>query len=166
MRPQVSSDSDQIAVLSFIATFKDAWNFNRIPKAIAVRCFQCCLEGHEEPLLVTLLKRSSIAVDSKRSEMFRIYEDMVSLLLQTYATDEVIAKAYNDVVNFLQSFATSKAMYSRMLWNKAFHCGTVFSDRLLEFVFIDEVPPGTRAQTRHLLSINPRSDYHTKARQA
>lgn len=41
-----------------------------------------------------------MAVDSKQSNMMRTYGDVVNLLLPTYATNEIIAKAYNAVVNF------------------------------------------------------------------
>lgn len=107
-----------------------------------------------------------MTVDSKRSEMLRTYGDVVNFLLQKYATDEVIAEAYNDVVNFRQSSATTKKTYSRMLWDKALRCGTVFSDRRLKSLSIDGLLPGTRAQTLHFLSLDPRSYYHKVVRQA
>lgn len=40
---------------------------------------------------------------------------MVIFLLQTYTTDEVTAKAYNEVVTLLQSFAMTEEIYFRML---------------------------------------------------
>lgn len=56
-----------------------------------------------------------MSVDSKQSKMLRSYGDVVNFLLPAYATDEVIAEAYNDVVIFRQSSAMAEAIYSRML---------------------------------------------------
>lgn len=100
VRPHVFSGTDQIAVLSFLAKLKDACNISRLSESIALWCFQCYVGGQRETLRLTKLSGSSTAVDSGRSGMFRAYEDILNFLLETDATDLIIAEAYNDVVQF------------------------------------------------------------------
>lgn len=57
-------------------------------------------QGRGESLLLTRLTKSSMAVDSRQSKMFRAFGDVVHFLLQTCAADEVIAISYNEVANF------------------------------------------------------------------
>lgn len=62
-------------------------------------------------LLLTRLTKKSMALDSYRSELLRKYGKLKNFLLRVYAADELIAEAYNDVVNFLQSSAVTKGTY-------------------------------------------------------
>lgn len=43
--------------------------------------------------------------------MLHTYLEVVNFLLQTYATNEMIAEAYNEFVMFLQNFAVTKQDY-------------------------------------------------------
>lgn len=100
-----------------------------------------------ESVLLTPLRESLMAVDSKRSEGLRTYGDAVNVLLRACATDEVIAKASNDVANLLQSFAMAKKTYCRKLWDKSLHCKTVLSNKRLKSLFIDMLLPRSRQKT-------------------
>lgn len=51
----------------------------------------------------TRLAGSSMALDSKRSEILRTYGDVMNSLPRSLAKDEVIAKAYNDVTSFAKA---------------------------------------------------------------
>lgn len=73
-----------------------------------------------------------MVIDSKRSEILRTCRDVVSFLLQTYATDDVMAKACNNVVNFRQSSAMTEETYFRMLGEKALRCGAVYTKQTAE----------------------------------
>lgn len=51
--------------------------------------------------MLTELEGSSMAVDSKQSNVLWTYGDVVTFLLRTYAMDDITAEAYSEVVNFL-----------------------------------------------------------------
>lgn len=78
-------------------------NLSRVLEFVAIERFQFYVKSQTESLLLIQLTVSSMAVDFKRSELLRTYGDVVSFPLRTYATDELIAKAYNDVAGFCQS---------------------------------------------------------------
>lgn len=123
------------------------------------------LKGRADSLLLAGLTESSAAVDSKRSETLRTHREVESCLFSPYDTHEVIAEAYKNFVDFRQCSAKTEGTCYQMLWNKALRCETVFSDRGLKSVFIDELVSETRARgIRHFFSLNPRSDYHRAAR--
>lgn len=177
MRPQVVSGGYPIAVLSFLAKLKGSSILNRVPRSIAVRCFQSYLKGQAESLVPIRLTESAMTVDSKQSEnnldcfestvidiMLRPYGDVVIFLLQTYVTDEVIARAYN-VVLYRQRSSVTDENYVRILWNKALRYRTGFSDRRLKSLFIDGLLQRTQAQTRQFPFFYTQSDHHTVARQ-
>lgn len=65
----------------------------------------------------------------------RTYGDVMNFLLRTYAMDEFITEAYNEIARSRQSFAMTQYIYFGMLWDKAFRCGTVFSDRRSKSLF-------------------------------
>lgn len=163
MRPHVVSGSDAIAVLSILAKFNDTCSPKRILESIAVQVFQFFVEKHAESLLLTRVTESSMVEHSKRCEMLRTYRDVVKFLLRTYETDGVVAKAYNDVVNFCQSSAMTEENFYRMNWDKALRCEIVLSNRRLRSLCIDGLLSGTRTQTRQFLVLNPRSDHRTVA---
>lgn len=97
-----------------------------------------------------------MAVDSKRSEMLQTYGVVVTFLPQTYTADKVIAEAYSDFASFRQSTVLTKKAYSRMLWDKALRCGTVFPDRPVNSLFNDGLLPGTRKRVCQLLTFRLR----------
>lgn len=157
----MSFGSDPTAVSSFIATFKNACNLNRVLELNAVWCLQSYVESQARSLLLIRLTGISMAVHFRLPERLRTHGNVVSSLLQTYATDEVIAKAYSDVVDFGQSSAITEKINSRMLWSKALRCQTVFSDRRLEPLFIEGLLHGTLAHTLQFFSFNFGSRYST-----
>lgn len=105
-----------------------------------------------------------MAVDSKRIETLRTYGDVMNFLLQTYATNQVIAEAYSDVLDFHQNSALTKETSSRISMNKNLRSGLISSDRRLQSLPIDRLLPRTRAQTRQFNSSNPVLGYYTVAR--
>lgn len=133
MRPCVFSGSDSIGTLSFSAKNKDARDHNGLLESIAVCCFQCYVKRQAELSLGSQLTGSAMAKDFKRSKMLLTYKNVVSFLLQTYATDEVIAQAYSDVFNFRPSSAMIEETCSWMLWDAALRCRTLLSNRRLKF---------------------------------
>lgn len=108
LRPHVFSGSDSIAILSFLAKFKDPCSPNRIAESIAVWCLQFYMEVQAEMHMLCRRTGSSVAVDYRRSRMLRTHRDVVNFLLRTYAPDEVIAEAFSDVFNFCKSSAMTE----------------------------------------------------------
>lgn len=91
---------------------------------------------------------------------------MVSVLLQTYATNEIVEKAHNDAVSFPQSFAETKDTYFQVLCDKPLRFKTMYSGRPWKSIIIDGVLPKALPKTDRFIFINLRVDYHTVARQA
>lgn len=89
-----------------------------------------------------------------------------NFLIPEHGTEEVIAKAYSDVVNFCQNLALTEDIYSRMLRNNTLRCGTQFFDRRLKSLFIDRLLPETRTHIRQCLFSSLRLEYPTVVQQA
>ena len=77
---------------------------------------------------------------------------MVHFLFRTDATDEVISEAVGDETSFRQSSNMTEDVCRNHLWDKALRCRTVFSDRWLKSLFIEGLPPASRAQVRSYLT--------------
>lgn len=87
-------------MLSVPAQLKEAFSFDRVSESIAIWCFQLYSEEQAKSLLRTRLTGSSMAVDSKHSEMLPPYVGMVGFLLRTYASDVITANGQSEVLNF------------------------------------------------------------------
>ena len=166
MRSHTFSGQDPIAVLGFLARLKMACDHNGITEGAALWCFQFYLTGQAHALLQSRLNRNTMAVDVERRELLRTYSQVVNFLLRTYATKEVISEAVGDVTSFRQSSNMTEEVYSNHLWDKAFSCGTVFSDRRSKSLFVEGLLPATCAQVRNYLATHPDVDYQSVARYA
>ena len=107
-----------------------------------------------------------MAVDLERRELLRTYQQVVNVLLRTYANDEVISETVSDVTSFRQSSSMTEEVYSNHLWDKAIRCGTEFSDQRLKSLFVEGLLPATCAQVRNYLATDPDVDYQSVARYA
>ena len=165
MKSHTFSGQDPITVLGFLARLNMACEHNGITEGAAVWCFQFYLTGKAHALLQSRLN-GNMAVDVERRELLRTYPQVVNFLLRTYATDEVISEAVGYVTSFCQSSNMTEEVYSNHLWDKALRCGTVFSDRRLKSLFVEELLPATCAQVRNYLATHPDVDYQSVARYA
>lgn len=84
---------------------------------------------------------------------------MVSFLSRTFATDETVAKARSDLITLRQSSYMTEQSQSNYLWDKAFWCGSVFSDKRLQSLFVKGLLPTTCAQVNNHLVAHPDMDY-------
>lgn len=105
MRNCIFSGRDLIAVLNFLAKFKDACNINKILEQAAMWCIQFYVAGQAEPFLLSHLTGNSVAIDARKYEMLHSYLEVVNFLLRRYATSEVIAEADNGAVVSRESFS-------------------------------------------------------------
>lgn len=80
---------------------------------------------------------------------------------RAYATDEVAAKAYSEVISFRQSFTFTEQTRFPMQWLKADRCQNLFPDRRLSSLFIDGRLPGTLAHHHQFPLVIHSSDYRT-----
>lgn len=158
--------SDPISVLGFLERFKTACNHNHVHEDAAIWLFQFFLEGQAQAMLQSRLVGSSMAIDAKHRELLTSYPQVVNFLIRNYATDEVIAEAYNEVINCKQAATMTELRYSQLLWDKALRCGTVFSDLRLKSLFADGVSEVIRAQVRNHLASHTSLDYHALVRYA
>lgn len=93
MRLHISRGSDTTAMLIFLRKLMEACNLSHFSESIAVWCFQLYAKEQVDSLLLTQRTGSSMAMDSKPSQLSRTNGDVVSFLIQTYGTDEVIVEA-------------------------------------------------------------------------
>ena len=166
MRSHTFSGQDPIAVLGFLARLKTACDHNGITEGAAVWCFQFYLTGQAHALLQSRLNGNTMAVDVKRRELLRTYPQVINFLLRTYATDEVTSEAVCDVTSSCQSSSMTEEVYSNHLWDMAFHCSTVLSDRRMKSQLVEGLLPATCAQVRNYLATHPDVDYQSVARYA
>ena len=166
MKDRTFSGDDPITVLGFLAHYKDACNLNDISEPVAYWMIQNFLEGRALALVQTRMSGLTMSVDSDRGEMLTTYPEVVNFLLQTYATDDVIAEAVTDVENLKQSTAMTEQEYSDELWKRALRCGTVFSGDRLKGYFVEGLLPALRGQVRHYAASHRRSTYEAILRYA
>ena len=103
MKTHTFGGQDPIAVLGFLVRFKMACDHNGVSEGAAVWCFQIYLTGQAHALFQSRLHGNTMAVDAEQRELLETYAEVVKFLLRTYATDEVISEAVNDVTSFRQS---------------------------------------------------------------
>ena len=139
--------SDQIAVLEFLASYKRACDLGVVTEGVAVWPIQFHLTGQAEGLI-----QSKLAVDEEGRELLTSYREVVNCLLEKYATDEIIAEAYADVINFRHGSAVQESAFDQSLWDKTARCGAVFSDRRRKQLFAEGFMDSIRSQVVHQLS--------------
>ena len=133
-------------------------------KSAAVWFFQLYFTGQAHALLQPSLYRITLAVDAEQRELLEPYAKVVNFLQRTYATDEVIFEAVGDVTSLSRSSSMTEDVYGNHLWDKSLRCGTIFSDRRLNSLFVEALLPATYAQVRNYLATHPSLDYKAVAR--
>lgn len=118
-------------------------------------CIQFYLTRPGRSIVQSWLELISMAVGADYSEMLKSYKEAVNYLLRTYATDDVIAKDYTEMIPYRQSSGTSKSDYSQRLREKALRFGSGVSDRRLRAMFVEKLLHTTRAQVRRYLATHP-----------
>ena len=156
MKGVTFSGDHPIAVLNFLSRFTAACNQNSVHEGAALWCFQFFMTGTAMAKVQTRIVGESRVADARGDEVLSSYPEVVNYLLRTYATNEVIAEAYAEVTNFLQSSRMSETEYGDRLWEKALRCGNVFSDSRLKLLFAEGLLPAIRTQMRHHLMTHPR----------
>ena len=166
MKYQTFSSQDPIALLGFLARLRIACDHNGITDGVAVWCFQLYLTGQAHALIQSRLIGNTMADDVERRELLRTYQQVVNVLLRTYATEEVISEATGGLNSFRQSSNMTEEVYSNHLWDKALCCSTVFSDWRSKSLFVEGLLSATCTQVRNYLATHPDVDCQSIARYA
>ena len=119
-------------------------------------CFQFFVNGTALAKVQTRTVGESGVADARRDEVLSPYLEVVNYVLRTYVTNEVIAEAYAEDTNWIQSSGMSEAECGDSRWRKALRCGNVFSDSRLKSLFAEGPLPAIRTQVRHHLTTHPR----------
>lgn len=155
-------DKDPIALFNFLAMFQTACDFNSIHEGATKWIFQMYTRGAAQD--VQEIRYAGCA--SHRDESLSIYAEVKHFLLRSYATDDNIADAHNEVVSYKHSQSQKETEYSNRLYKKALRCGRVFSQHRLKSEFVEGVPANIRQTTRQFKSNNASCDLTKLARHA
>ena len=147
---------DPITVLPFLAKFKEACDKNRINEGMAVYCFKKFLSGAPQHLVASRLVGESMATDAQQTDMLTSYSEVVNFLLHTYATEDAMLEAVQDVENCRQSSNMNEQAFADRLWELALRCGTVFSSARLKGYFLLGISPAIRSSVRYHATEHPR----------
>ena len=154
MRTRTFDGSKPITILTFLKEFQDSCNTNNVHEGAARWLVRKYLHGAAQTLFdstVTGRKNSSKRLDT--------YCDVVHFLLRTYARNEAIAKAHQDVASFRQdrSHATEEE-FAQALLLKANACGPVYPEKKLISYFVEGCGTQVRSSVRTHLAANPSVD--------
>lgn len=103
MKYQAFNGKDIISVINFLTEFRRACDSSRIHKFAAVRLFRESINGIVLAAIKAQLMLSSNAA-SRHEGTIKTYAEVQSSILRRYATDAVIVKADEKILNFIQSF--------------------------------------------------------------
>ena len=131
---------EPIEILSFLRTFKEAADHNDVGEGAAAR------------LLPYFLKDA--AKEGYRAHMddvqsgIPLYPYMVQYLLETYALDDELAKAYLTVSTAKQLEGEDERAFGRRLQRAAIRAGNVVNKRDLKTIYVEGLPPFVQAGLR------------------
>ena len=154
MRPHVFDGKSPIAVMNFLSEFVEACDVNEVHEGAARWLFQFYIVGTAKEQF----KRHAHG-KKKGAKMVKLttYCAVVQYFLRTYATDEVIARAHEEVSLFKQG-SLKEEEFSQQLLDRAAKCGNVYPDSVLRSYFAEGVSHSIRQSVRQYLSNSPDCD--------
>lgn len=153
------SGKDPIMVIRFLQQFKSACNQNGVHEGAAIWLFRFFLDDPVRSDVESMLEGDNNPSGATQQEMLRSYPEVVNYLLETYATDEVLAQAYYDLVSARQGYAQAEDEFAHKLKTQSIRCGNIFNDTRLKAIFVEGLLPTIRASVRHHSSTHPRVSY-------
>lgn len=107
INPHPFNPFNPIWIISFLKYFKLVWDTNGVHKGVAVWQINFFMNKTASAVLYARLSADSIGKKysqfaSGKTRCFITYPQVVSFLLQKYATDVVIAKSESDINHFAQ----------------------------------------------------------------
>ena len=150
------SGDEPIEVLAFLRVFKEAADHNELPEAAAAR------------LITYFLTR--IAKEGYRAHLdeaplsFPTYPYMVQYLLETYAVDDELARAYMAVTTAKQAENEGERAFGRRLHRLAIKAGNVVDKRDLTTIYVEGLLQFVQSGLR--MHLTPGMSFETVQRHA
>jgi hypothetical protein len=121
--------NEPIAVLDFLRSFKESGDHNRVSEGAAARLMPYFLKGAPKEEYRSYLKE----VPASKP----LYPYMVQYLLETYASDDELAKAYHMAVTARQREGEDERAFALRLRQIAASAGNVFDEATLKSIYVD-----------------------------
>jgi hypothetical protein len=139
------SGDEPIEVLSFLRVFKEASDHNELPEAAAARLITYFLVG--------IAKEGYRAHLDEAPLCFPTYPYMVHYLLETYAVDDELSRAYMAVTTAKQAKNEGEKSFGRRLHRLAIKAGNVVHKRDLTTIYVEGLLPFVQSGLR--MHLNP-----------
>jgi hypothetical protein len=134
------SGDTPVGILSFLRSFKEAADHNRISEGAAARLIPYFLTGIAKEGYRTHFKEIPLGA--------AIYPHMVQYLLATYARDDELSKAYHAVTSAKQATGEDEQSFARRLQSAAMVAGSVVDKANLKTIFVEGLQPHLQSDVR------------------
>lgn len=156
--------SDPISILGYLHAFKAACDALGIHEGAAMWLLKAYME---EPARSSLSMRLSHPKTGKAGKgKLTSYSSAVNYLLQTYASDDVIAEAEADLRHFTQTRNITPQEYAVALTLKVLRCGPVYTEARMIGIYIEGLQESIRSTVRTYWGEHPQADLNALARHA
>lgn len=150
------SGDEPIEVLAFLRVFKEAADHNELPEAAAARLITYFLTG--------IAKEGYRAHLDEAPLSFPTYPYMVQYLLETYAVDDELARAYVAVTTAKQAENEGERAFGRRLHRLAIKAGNVVDKRDLTTIYVEGLLQFVQSGLR--MHLTPGMSFETVQRHA
>lgn len=137
MRSEIFDSFDRISVLSFLSVLKLAFDTNGVHERAAVWLILLFMKLPTAVALNTGIVLKSKSHDRHQEGALTSYGEAVNQLLETYATEDVIAEANADMMQLTQPSNKLPAECSESLSNTVLRCERVYDEYLVEGIFTE-----------------------------
>lgn len=118
----------------------------------------------DEPARSSLSMRLSHPKSGKAKKgKLTSYSEAINYLLQTYASDDVVAEAEADLRHFVQNRSMSPQEYATALTLKVLRCGPVYTEARIIGIYIEGLRESIHSTVRTYRSEHPAADLNTLA---
>ena len=131
---------EPIEILAFLRTFKEAADHNDVGEGAAARLIPYFLKDAAKEGYRAHMDETPVGM--------MIYPYMVQYLLETYALDDELAKAYLTVSTAKQLDGEDERAFGRRLQRAAIRAGNVINKRDLKTIYVEGLPPFVQAGLR------------------
>lgn len=80
--------------------------------------------------------------------MWSSWKEVVNQVLDTYATEDVIAKTETEMQSFKLPSSRTPNQYAEALWKTALRCNQVHTEYMLKGIFVGRLPYSIRDSMR------------------
>ena len=150
------SGDEPIEILAFLRVFKETADHNELPEAAAARLITYFLTG--------IAKEGYRAHLDEAPLSFPTYPYMVQYLLETYAVDDELARAYMAVTTAKQAENEGERAFGRRLHRLAIKAGNVVDKRDLTTIYVEGLLQFVQSGLR--MHLTPGMSFETVQRHA